>query len=130
MNLYEAQENNYIVVMPDGKVIGFEDSDMAKAYINLYYQKKLEVYSNKVDFSDFDITEEKVNETISRVVGVDEGLCNLYNIDDVINSIQESSIFEDEKSELIYKLRERKINLNINDYQVDDILINVDEIIY
>lgn len=130
MNLYEAPENNYILVMPDGKVVGFEDIDIAKAYVNRYYQEKLDVYSNKVDFSDFDITDEKVNETISRVVGVDEGICTIYNLEDLINSIQNSSIFEDEKNELIFKLRERRIDLNINDYQVDNILANVDEIIY
>ncbi|WP_300349218.1 hypothetical protein [Clostridium sp.] len=130
MNLYEAPENNYILVMPDGKVVGFEDIDIAKAYVNRYYQEKLDVYSNKVDFSDFDITDEKVNETISRVVGVDEGICTIYNLEDLINSIQNSSIFEDEKNELIFKLRERRIDLNINDYQVDDILANVDEVIY
>lgn len=130
MNLYEAPENNYILVMPDGKVVGFEDIDIAKAYVNRYYQEKLDVYSNKVDFSDFDITDEKVNETISRVVGVDEGICTIYNLEDLINSIQNSSIFEDEKNELIFKLRERRIDLNVNDYQVDDILANVDEVIY
>lgn len=130
MNLYEAPENNYILVMPDGKVVGFQDIDIAKAYVNRYYQEKLDVYSNKVDFSDFDITDEKVNETISRVVGIDEGICAIYNLEDLINSIQNSSIFEDEKNELIFKLRERRIDLNINDYQLDDILANVDEVIY
>ncbi|HHD2591747.1 TPA: hypothetical protein ACOTFJ_000761 [Clostridium perfringens] len=40
MNTYEAPENNYILVMPDGSVVGFEESDMAQAYINRYYQEK------------------------------------------------------------------------------------------
>lgn len=130
MNPYEAPENNYLLVMPDGRAIGFEESEMAQAYVNRYYQEKLEVYSNKVDFSDLDITDEKVAETISRVVGVDEGLCILYNLEEVIARIQKSSIFEDEKNELIAKLRGRKIELNINDYQIDDILANAEGVIY
>lgn len=130
MNPYESPENNYILVMPNGKVVGFEESDMAQAYVNRYYQEKIEVYSNKVDFSDLDMMDEKVNETISRVVGVDEGLCTLYNLEDFISSIQKSSIFEDEKNEIIAKLRCRRIDLNISDYQIDDILANVEGVIY
>ncbi|WEV15509.1 hypothetical protein PL325_12620 [Clostridium perfringens D] len=63
-------------------------------------------------------------------LGAYEGLCILYKLEDLICSIQQSSIFEDEKNELIAKLRCRNIDININDYQIDDILSNIDGVIY
>lgn len=130
MNPYEAPVNNYILVMPDGRAIGFEESDMAQAYINRYYQEKIAFYCDKVDFSELDMTEWKSTGSICSVVGATEGVCILYRLDEFIASIQKSSIFEDEKNELIAKLRGEKIYLNINDYQIDDILANVDGVIY
>ncbi|EGT3614956.1 hypothetical protein FHH43_01710 [Clostridium perfringens] len=130
MNPYEAPVNNYILVMPDGRAIGFEESDMAQAYINRYYQEKIAFYCDKVDFSELDMTEWKSTGSICSVVGATEGVCTLYRLDEFISSIQKSSIFEDEKNELIAKLRGENINLNINDYQIDDILANVDGVIY
>ena len=41
MNPYEAPENNYILVMPDGSVVGFEESDMAQAYTDIIKKKSL-----------------------------------------------------------------------------------------
>ncbi|ELC8441999.1 hypothetical protein QYB59_001009 [Clostridium perfringens] len=130
MNPYEAPENNYILVMPDGRVVGFEESDMAQAYVNRYYQEQIALYCEKVDFSEFDMTEWKSTVNICRTLGVNEGLCILYRLDELIASIQKSSIFEDEKNYLIANLRGKNINLNINDYQIDDILANVDGVIY
>ena len=130
MNPYEAPVNNYILVMPDGRAIGFEESDMAQAYINRYYQEKIAFYCDKVDFSELDMTEWKSTGSICSVMGATEGVCILYRLDEFIASIQKSSIFEDEKNELIAKLRGEKIYLNINDYQIDDILANVDGVIY
>ncbi|HHD2753825.1 TPA: hypothetical protein ACOTG0_002647 [Clostridium perfringens] len=130
MNPYEAPVNNYILVMPDGRVVGFEESDMAQAYVNRYYQEQIALYCDKVDFSELDMTEWKSTGSICSVVGATEGVCILYRLDEFIASIQKSSIFEDEKNELIAKLRGEKIYLNINDYQIDDILANVDGVIY
>lgn len=130
MNPYEAPINNYILVMPDGRAIGFEESDMAQAYVNRYYQEKISFYCEKVDFLELDMTEWKSTESICRTLGAYEGLCTLYKLEDLIASIQKSSIFEDEKNELIASLRGEKVNLNINDYQIDDILANIDGVIY
>ena len=130
MNPYEAPANNYVLVMPEGRVIGFEESDMAQAYVNRYYQEKISLYCEKVDFSELDMTEWKSTGSICSVVGATEGLCILYRLDEFIASIQKSSIFEDEKNELIANLRGKNINININDYQIDDILANVDGVIY
>lgn len=130
MNPYEAPVNNYILVMPDGKVIGFEESDTAQAYVNRYFQEKISLYCDKVDFLGLDMSEWKSTAAICSTVGANEGICILYRLDEFISSIQKSSIFEDEKNELIAKLRGEKIYLNINDYQIDDILANVDGVIY
>ncbi len=72
--------HNYIVVTPNGDVLGFGEEDDARKYVAGYY------------------------------------------VDSFIENIQSSGIFEDEKEELILKLMQEKINLNINDYQVDDLL--------
>ncbi|MDU2665358.1 MAG: hypothetical protein E7C45_10460, partial [Clostridium perfringens] len=98
--------------------------------INRYYQEKITSYCDKVDYSEYDMTEWKSTENICAALGAYEGLCILYKLEDLISSIQQSSIFEDEKNELIAKLRCRNIDVNINDYQIDDILANIDGVIY
>lgn len=55
-------------------------------------------------------------------LGAYGGDCIIYDLDSFIESIQNSGIFEDEKEELILKLMQEKINLNINDYQIDNLL--------
>lgn len=130
MSSYEVTENNYILVMPDGNVVGFEETDRAQRYINRYYQEQISTYCEKVDYSEYDMTEWKSTENICTAMGAYEGVCILYKLDELIESIQESSIFEEEKKELISKLLNKNIQLNVNDYQIDNILANIDGHIY
>ena len=48
----------------------------------------------------------------------------------IIIDYKEFNLNIDEKNELIAKLRCRNIDININDYQIDDILSNIDGVIY
>ena len=80
MNSYEAPENNYILVMPDGRVVGFEESDMAQAYMNRYYQEQISTYCEKADYSEYDMTEWKSTESICTALGAYEGVCTLYKL--------------------------------------------------
>ncbi len=116
--------HNYIVVTPNGDVLGFGEEDDARKYVAGYYVGKIEELSDdrsKV-YVDYGTDPLQASVDICTELGAYEGDCIIYNLDSFIENIQSSGIFEDEKEELILKLMQEKINLNINDYQVDDLL--------
>lgn len=116
--------HNYIVVTPNGDVLGFGEEDDARKYVAGYYVGKIEELSDdrsKV-YVDYGTDPLQASVDICTELGAYEGDCIIYDLDNFIENIQKSDIFEDEKEELILKLMQEKINLNINDYQVDDLL--------
>ncbi|MDU5111652.1 MAG: hypothetical protein E6248_14510 [Clostridium sp.] len=114
--------NTYLLVMPNGNALGFNDEDLAKAYVNRYYEEKIKEYSQKDDYSDFSDLVGQVRNNICQHIGVDEGRCNLYNLNNFIENLRENLVFDDEKEEIIKKLYEKDIRLNIYDYSLDNIL--------
>lgn len=114
--------NTYLLVMPNGNAIGFNDETLAKAYVNRYYEKKIKEYSKKDDYNDFSDLVGQVRNNICQHIGVDEGVCNLYNLNSFIANLRENLIFDDDKEEIIKKLYEKDINLNIYDCSLDNIL--------
>lgn len=116
--------HNYIVVTPNGDVVGFGEEDDARKYVAGYYVGKIEELSDDRSMVYVDYGTEPLQAAIDicTELGAYEGDCIIYDLDSLIESIQSSGIFEDEKEELILKLMQEKINLNINDYQVDDLL--------
>lgn len=116
--------HNYIVVTPNGDVLGFGEEDDARKYVAGYYVGKIEELSDdrsKV-YVDYGTDPLQASVDICTELGAYEGDCIIYDLDSFIENIQNSGIFEDEKEELIINLMQEKINLNINDYQVDDLL--------
>jgi len=116
--------HNYIVVTPNGDVLGFGEEDDARKYVAGYYVGKVEELSDdrsKV-YVDYGTDPLQASVDICTELGAYEGDCIIYDLDSFIENIQSSGIFEDEKEELILKFMQEKINLNINDYQVDDLL--------
>lgn len=116
--------HNYIVVTPNGDILGFGEEDDARKYVAGYYVGKIEELSDdrsKV-YVDYGTDPLQASVDICTELGAYEGDCIIYDLDNFIENIQKSGIFEDEKEELILKLMQEKINLNINDYQVDDLL--------
>ncbi len=116
--------HNYIVVTPNGDILGFGEEDDARKYVAGYYVGKIEELSDdrsKV-YVDYGTDPLQASVDICTELGAYEGDCIIYDLDSFIENIQNSGIFEDEKEELILKLMQEKINLNINDYQVDDLL--------
>ena len=116
--------HNYIFVTPNGDVLGFGEEDDARKYVAGYYVGKIEELSDdrsKV-YVDYGTDPLQASVDICTELGAYEGDCIIYDLDNFIENIQKSGIFEDEKEELIIKLMQEKINLNINDYQVDDLL--------
>ncbi|MGL5085022.1 MAG: hypothetical protein ACRC68_04780 [Clostridium sp.] len=117
--------NEFILVMPDGDVEGFNDLDLAKACINLYYEKKIKEYSEQEEYND---SKEMVGETrlnICQHLGVEEGECIVYDLEDFLEKLREELVFDEEKEEVISLLIKEKIQINIYNFSLDAILHNV-----
>lgn len=118
--------HNYIVVTPKGDIEGFQEVEDANAYILGYFLDKIDDIGNNSDFVYTDnVTEQFENAVnVSRELGVYEGECRIYDLESLIENIRNSGIFEDEKEEIISKLMEEEIDINISDYQLDEFLVN------
>ncbi|MGL5150579.1 MAG: hypothetical protein ACRC7N_08435 [Clostridium sp.] len=121
---YVTPANNYAIVFPNGKVTGVEEKELALGYINTYYRDRLDQIHEKEDYEELEKNEETTWLEIYTRLGVDEGECRVFNIDELIEHIREAAILEDEKEDLISRLMEDKIDLNINDFGIDDILMD------
>ncbi|OSA96683.1 UNVERIFIED_ORG: hypothetical protein B2H98_07965 [Clostridium botulinum] len=121
--------NEYLLVMPNGDTKGFDDLELAKAYINIYYER---VIDNKIDKDDYnDATEigaEEPRRNICTQLGVDEGRCEVYSIDNFIEVIRNNLVFDDEREEIISKLLAKEISFNVYDYNLDTILVDIESI--
>ena len=113
----------YLLVAPSGDIKGFNNLEETKGCINMYYDSKV------LDFTDdeSDTPEEMIN-SVCQILGVHEGECKVYNNTDVIEKIQETLIFEEEKEEVINKLLGYNIDLNIYKYSLDEVFNDVEEI--
>ncbi|GAB6170480.1 hypothetical protein JCM1393_29400 [Clostridium carnis] len=120
--------NSYLLVLPNGDTKGFNDLELAKAYINRYYEEKILVYSNKDDYQDVTELVGQVRNNICQQLGVDEGECSVYNIEDFIERVREELIFDEEKEEIISKLLKENIQLNIYEYSLDRLLNDIEKI--
>ena len=121
--------NDYLLVMPSGNCKGFNDLESAKAYINIYYERKIDESLHEDGYNDAtEIGGEKPRKNICTQLGVKEGKCQVYKTEDFIGKLSEELVFQEEKEEVISKLYEAKIDLNIYDYSLDEILANIEEI--
>lgn len=121
--------NEYLLVMPSGKCKGFNDLDLAKAYINLYYERKIDSDLSEDDYNDAtEIGAEEPRRNICTQLGVAEGKCEVYNIAEFVEKLKEQLVFEQEEEEIISKLLQEKIDMNVYDYGLDKILADVEEI--
>ena len=121
--------NEYLLVMPDGDVKGFNDLESAKAYINVYYEKRIDNDMIEDDYNDItEIGGSDERENICINMGVREGKCEVYKVSDFIDKIKEDLVFNSEKEELIEKLVEKHIDLNIYDYNLDALLTDIEAI--
>lgn len=116
--------HNYIVVTPNGDIAGFREIDDARNFVSGYYIGKVEEMSDdfSVVYSDYVTDPMQTTEAICTSLGAYEGECVIYDLDSLIENIQKSDYFEEEKVELISKLMDKQIDINVNDYQIDKIL--------
>lgn len=115
--------HNYIVVTPNGDIAGFREIDDARNFVSGYYIGKVEEMSDdfSVVYSDYVTDPMQTTEAICTSLGAYEGECVIYDLDSLIENIQKSDYFEEEKVELISKLMDKQIDINVNDYQIDKI---------
>lgn len=121
--------NEYLLVMPDGECKGFNDLKEAKAYINIYYERKIDKDLDEDDYNDqTDIGGKDSRQNICTHLGVEEGKCEVYDMEKFINKLEEELVFDNEKNEIISKLMEEHLDINVYDYNLDVILADTEVI--
>ena len=121
--------NEYILIEPDGRCRGFTDYEGAKAYVNIYYERFVDKKIDESDYNDLtDIGGENSREAICAKAGAEIGLCQVYKIEDFINQVNKELVFEDEKEEVISKVIDKNIDLNIKDYNLDLVLAELESV--
>lgn len=121
--------NDYLLVMPSGNCKGFNDIEGAKAYINVYYEKRFDDTLHEDGYNDgTDIGGDATRLNVFTQLGVEEGKCEIYRTNDFVEILDNELTFEEDKKQIISKLSEAKINLNIYDYGLDEILAHIQEV--
>ena len=125
----EEPENEYLLIMPDGDCRGFNDLESAKSYVNIYYERLIDKNISEDDYNDAtEIGSGDNRIKICTELGVEEGKCELYNMEDIIDKIKEEVIFDKEKKEIIEKLCMSDIEFNIYDNNLDLLISDVEPI--
>ncbi|BCZ44169.1 hypothetical protein psyc5s11_02360 [Clostridium gelidum] len=121
--------NDYLLVMPSGNCKGFNDLESTKAYINMYYERKFDQTLHQDGYNDAtEIGGEDPRANVFTQLGVQEGKCEVYKTEELVEKLKEELIFDEEKEEVVSKLCEAKIDLNIYEYSLDAILAQIEEI--
>lgn len=129
--MYDEPYNEYLLIFPSGKCKGFNDIEGAKAYINMYYELKFDDVLHKDGFNDgTEIGGDEPRLNVFTQLGVEEGKCEVYKTQEFIEILKNELIFEEDKEEVISKLCEAKINFNIYDYGLDELLAHIQEVEY
>ena len=123
---YITPVNNYVVVMPNGNTVGFVELSDARGYITTNYLGRILSISHEGKYSYFDMTQERDMEDSGIIAGVNEGEASIYDLDEFIEKIRSSDMFQDEKDELISKLLKDNIKMNVIDYGLEGILTEVE----
>ena len=121
--------NEYLLVMPNGDCKGFNDLKEAKAYINIYYERKIDEDVDEHGYNDAtDIGGGDARQNICTQLGVEEGKCEVYNMDEFIKYLEEELVFDNEKNEIISKLMEDDLDINLYNYHLDMVLADIEAI--
>lgn len=129
--MYDEPYNEYLLVFPSGNCKGFNDIEGAKAYINMYYELRFDDVLHKDGFNDgTEIGGDEPRLNVFTQLGVEEGKCEVYKTQEFIEILKNELIFEEDKEEIISKLCEAKINFNIYDYGLDELLAHIQEVEY
>ncbi|OOM11301.1 hypothetical protein [Clostridium saccharobutylicum] len=123
--------NEYLLVMPSGNCKGFNDIEGVKSYINNYYERRLDDVFHKDGYNDAtEMGGDECRLNVFTQLGVEEGKCEIYKTEEFINIINEEMTFEEDRAEIVSKLSEAKIDFNIYDYGLDELLAHIQEVEY
>ena len=124
---YIVPVNNYIVVEPSGDVKGFKELEDARGFISSINLDNILENTKVSKHAINDMYQEQDQNDLGIITGVDRGESKIFNIEEVIEKIRNQGYFESEKQELISKLLEENIKLNVYQYGIDDILSDLTE---
>lgn len=124
---YITAMNNYVVVNPNGDMQGYVELGEAVGAVNSYNLENILALSEKPrKNSMFDMWQFDDMQDAGIIYGVDNGECQIYGMESLLESIRESGMFQDEKDELIKELLKKEIRLNAYDRGIVGLLANVD----
>lgn len=113
---------NYLLVLPNYRAIGFKELEGAQAALNMYHEGRIDVNNEKNIYSQYDMFEEKSREDLSFIIGAEEGEGKIYDIDELVENLRNAEILDEEKNEIITELINEKINFDIGQYGIENIL--------
>lgn len=117
---YITAVNDYLLLMPSGELRGFKDIDSARGTI---YQYDINtILENVHSGGEYQYDMYSQQNDVGIIAGVENGECQIYHLEDFISKIRESGIFQDEKNEIINKLLQENIDLNIYELGLFDLL--------
>ncbi len=117
---YITAVNDYVLLMPSGELRGYKDIDSARGTIYQYDIVDMLEHVHSGADGEFDMYTEQND--VGIIEGVENGECQIFNLDDFILKIQESGMFQDEKDEVISQLLKENINLNVYDLGLFNLL--------
>lgn len=115
--------NPYLLVMPEGKAFSVPDIEYARAYVVNYYNQKSKAFSSKEEYSYYDINDDETRDEMLRTIGNNDGRPILYDMDDFLEKLKESEIFQDDIDEIL-SIMQKKHLLDINKYELENVLVN------
>lgn len=121
---YITPVNNYFVLMPSGDIRGFKEVDEARGTIYEHYFNKALSCVHSGGESYYDIYG-NYND-VGIISGVEEGECQIYDLEGFMDKIRTSDMFQEEIDELISKLLVDNIKMNVYEYGIYDLLSDVD----
>ncbi|WP_297632450.1 hypothetical protein [uncultured Clostridium sp.] len=113
---------NYLLVLPNYRAIGFKEVEGAQDALNMYHEGRIDKNNEKSIYSEYDMFEEKSREDLSIIIGAEEGEGQIYDIDEIVEGVRNSEMLEEEKEEIIGQLISEKINFDIGQYGIENIL--------
>jgi hypothetical protein len=91
---------NFIVMLPDYQIVKIRENHRVTEYLQEYYSEDMISYCNERDL-DYDELTAKNVEDMSTMIGATDDECKIYELDEIVRVIHETSIEQDEKEQMI-----------------------------
>lgn len=122
---YITPVNNYVVVEPSGYMKGFQELEDARGFVSSLNLDNILENTKTGKHAIADMYQEQDQKDLGIITGVEEGECRIYNLDSLIEKVRETRYFESEKQDIISKLLDEDIKLNVYDSGIEEVLTDV-----